>query len=209
MRPSRRRCSRAAGRRDTAPRRSRRCARSAATSCCAIAIADLARLIDLKGVGAALTDLTAATIEVALDAAIRRSRSARGGRLGGDVLVVAMGSLGGRELGYASDADVMFVHRAARRARPRRRSRRRATPVVQELRRLLSGSGPDPAVSLDADLRPEGKARPPRAQPRLLPHLLRALGPHVGVPGAAAGRARSPDHGAGRRASLALIDPLR
>ena len=32
--------------------------------------------------------------------------------------------------------------------------------VVQELRKLLSGSGPDPGLGLDADLRPEGKAGP-------------------------------------------------
>ena len=36
----------------------------------------------------------------------------------------------------------------------------RVTAVVQELTRQLSSTGPDPAVSLDADLRPEGKNGP-------------------------------------------------
>jgi glutamate-ammonia-ligase adenylyltransferase len=124
-----------------------------------IVMSDLVGVIDLAGVGAALTDLTGATIQVALEAATREVEQREGGPVGGDILVVAMGSLGGRELGYASDADVMFVHQPHP-GSSEQDVQARATMVVQELRKLLSGSGPDPGLGLDADLRPEGKAGP-------------------------------------------------
>ncbi len=77
----------------------------------------------------------------------------------GEVLIVGMGSLGGGELGYASDADVLFVHRPHP-GEPEGEVQARVIAVVQELTRQLSSTGPDPAVSLDADLRPEGKNGP-------------------------------------------------
>ena len=64
--------------------------------------------------------------------------------LGGDLLVVGMGSFGGGELGYASDADVMFVHRAHEAGDDSADDpglQARATLVVQELKKLLSRSG--------------------------------------------------------------------
>jgi glutamate-ammonia-ligase adenylyltransferase len=82
-----------------------------------------------------------------------------GVELGGDLLVVAMGSFGGRELGYASDADVVFVHRPHPGV-PEGDVQTRATAVVQELRKALAVPGADPALGLDADLRPEGKNGP-------------------------------------------------
>ncbi|GAA2038387.1 bifunctional [glutamine synthetase] adenylyltransferase/[glutamine synthetase]-adenylyl-L-tyrosine phosphorylase [Terrabacter terrae] len=124
-----------------------------------IVISDLVGLLDLEGVGVALTDLTAATVQVALDAAVLEVERREGVPLGGDVLVVAMGSFGGGELGYASDADVMFVHRPHE-GSPEQDVQARATLVVQELRKLLSAPGADPALGLDADLRPEGKGGP-------------------------------------------------
>ena len=76
-----------------------------------IAVADLNRQLDLAGVGAALTDLTCATLQSALEIAVRRVEEQNGRALGTRLLVVGMGSLGGGEMGYGSDADVMFVHR--------------------------------------------------------------------------------------------------
>lgn len=124
-----------------------------------IVMSDLVGVIDLPAVGAALTDLTGATIQVALDAVIREVEAREGSPIGGDVLVVGMGSLGARELGYASDADVMFVHQPHP-GSTEKDVQARATLVVQELRRLLAGSGADPALGLDPDLRPEGKNGP-------------------------------------------------
>ena len=124
-----------------------------------VTLADLLGTIDLPGVGSALTDLTAATIEAALGAAIADFERREDRPLGGDVLVVGMGSLGGGELGYASDADVLFVHRPHP-GEPESEVQARVTALVQELTRQLSSTGPEPAVSLDADLRPEGKNGP-------------------------------------------------
>jgi len=75
------------------------------------------------------------------------------------VLVVAMGRLGGREMGYGSDADVMFVHRAAAGASDGD-AQAYATGVATRLRTMLSAVGREPALPVDADLRPEGRNGP-------------------------------------------------
>ncbi|RKT77745.1 glutamate-ammonia-ligase adenylyltransferase [Terracoccus luteus] len=127
-----------------------------------VSLADAVGELDPLTVGAALSNLAAATVEAALAAAVADVERREGRSLGGQLLVVGMGSFGGREMGYASDADVMVVLRpdpglgeadeAAVTAR--------ATTAVQTLRRLLAGAGPDPALGVDADLRPEGKNGP-------------------------------------------------
>jgi glutamate-ammonia-ligase adenylyltransferase len=67
-----------------------------------------------------------------------------------------MGRYGGFELSYGSDADVLFVHEPEPGADPQVASSY-AQGVANELRRLLSLPGADPALQVDADLRPEGK----------------------------------------------------
>ena len=125
-----------------------------------IAVADLTGQLDLAGVGAALTDLTSATLQSALDIASRRVEGEiLGGPLGTRLLVVGMGSLGGAEMGFGSDADVMFVHRADDGV-DETDAQQNATLVVQEVIRLLGAAGPDPQLVVDADLRPEGKSGP-------------------------------------------------
>ncbi len=74
-------------------------------------------------------------------------------------LVVAMGRLGGREMGYSSDADVLFVHDPVPGADPTL-AQEFATAVATLLRALLGDVGPEPALAVDADLRPEGRNGP-------------------------------------------------
>ena len=124
-----------------------------------IAVADLSGQLDLEGVGGALTDLTAALVETSLEVAQRVVAEGSGGELSTSLLVVGMGRLGGRETGYGSDADVLFVHEP-REGASEDEAQGQALEVVQELRRLLSSQGPDPQLGLDADLRPEGKNGP-------------------------------------------------
>ena len=124
-----------------------------------IAVADLTGQLDLAGVGAALSDLTCATLQSALDIAIKGVEDESGAPLGTRLLVVGMGSLGGGEMGYGSDADVMFVH-LPNDGVDETDALKQATQVVQELRRLLAAAGPDPQLVLDPDLRPEGKSGP-------------------------------------------------
>ena len=124
-----------------------------------IAIADLAHEIDLAEVGRSLSDLTSAIIHVVLELAVRKVEEQVGSPLGTAMAAIGMGSLGGREMGYASDADVIFVHRATGEVSDEE-AQRRAVLVVQEMRRLFGPAGPDPQLTLDNDLRPEGKAGP-------------------------------------------------
>ncbi|MEP7194588.1 MAG: bifunctional [glutamine synthetase] adenylyltransferase/[glutamine synthetase]-adenylyl-L-tyrosine phosphorylase [Actinomycetota bacterium] len=124
-----------------------------------IAVADLTGQLDLAGVGAALSDLTSATLQSALDIATRRVEDESGQPLGTRLLVVGMGSLGGGEMGYGSDADVIFVHQPDDGV-DENEAQKQATLVVQEVRRLLGVAGPDPQLVIDTDLRPEGKGGP-------------------------------------------------
>jgi glutamate-ammonia-ligase adenylyltransferase len=73
-----------------------------------------------------------------------------------DLAVIAMGRLGGGEMGYGSDADVLFVHRA-RPGADEAAATAAANAVAHTLRRLLGEPAPDPAFDVDADLRPEGR----------------------------------------------------
>jgi glutamate-ammonia-ligase adenylyltransferase len=124
-----------------------------------IVIADLVGELDVREVGAALTDLAAATLQVILEVALRAVAEREGTGLGGELLIVGMGSLGGGEMGYPSDADVIFVHRPDPGA-SEEHVQHQATLVVQEIKKLLKGSGADPGLTVDADLRPEGKNGP-------------------------------------------------
>ena len=124
-----------------------------------IAVADLTGQLDLAGVGAALTDMTCATLQSALEIATKRVEQETGRPLGTKLLVMGMGSLGGGEMGYGSDADVLFVHRPDDGV-DETDAQKQATLVFQELRRLLGAAGPDPLLVIDTDLRPEGKTGP-------------------------------------------------
>ena len=98
------------------------------------------------------------TVAAALDAAVRKVEQ-ESGPLPTRICVVAMGRLGGHEMGYASDADVMFVHEPHDGA-DEEAATRAAHAVAEELRGLLARPGPDPALPIDAGLRPEGRQGP-------------------------------------------------
>ncbi|WP_432493293.1 bifunctional [glutamine synthetase] adenylyltransferase/[glutamine synthetase]-adenylyl-L-tyrosine phosphorylase [Kineococcus gypseus] len=122
-------------------------------------VADLVGARDLAGVGRALSDADQAVLDVALRVSARAVAERSGGELPTRLLVVGMGRLGGAETGYGSDADVLFVHEP-RAGASETDAQRAATEVVAELRRQLSAAGPEPALEVDADLRPEGRNGP-------------------------------------------------
>jgi glutamate-ammonia-ligase adenylyltransferase len=124
-----------------------------------VAVADLLEDLGPEHVGSALSDLMAATLEAALGVAARAVEAERDGPLPTRMAIVAMGRFGGEELGFGSDADVMFAHDPLPDAAPEDASRA-AHDVANELRRLLSLPGTDPALEVDAGLRPEGKQGP-------------------------------------------------
>ncbi|MFE6853567.1 bifunctional [glutamine synthetase] adenylyltransferase/[glutamine synthetase]-adenylyl-L-tyrosine phosphorylase [Streptomyces sp. NPDC057674] len=107
-------------------------------------------------VGEAVTDLNAATIAGALRAAVRAEW---GDELPTRFAVIGMGRFGGHELGYGSDADVLFVHEP-REGVDEQDAAKAAGKVVAEMRRLLQLPTADPPLLIDADLRPEGKSGP-------------------------------------------------
>ncbi|MET8970497.1 bifunctional [glutamine synthetase] adenylyltransferase/[glutamine synthetase]-adenylyl-L-tyrosine phosphorylase [Streptomyces hydrogenans] len=107
-------------------------------------------------VGEAVTDLNAATIAGALRAAVRAEW---GDELPTRFAVIGMGRFGGHELGYGSDADVLFVHEP-REGVDEQEAARAANRVVTEMRRLLQVPTTDPPLLIDADLRPEGRSGP-------------------------------------------------
>ena len=113
----------------------------------------------LAATGEALTDITRASIEAALAVALRKVSAELRGPLPTRFAVIAMGRFGGHEVGYGSDADVLFVHDPLP-GRPEREASDAAHAVAVELRRLLMLPVPDPALIVDADLRPEGRQGP-------------------------------------------------
>ncbi|GLW51041.1 glutamate-ammonia-ligase adenylyltransferase [Streptomyces sp. NBRC 14336] len=116
--------------------------------------ADQGALVDL--VGDAVSDLTAATLAGTLRAVVREGW---GDTLPTRFAVIGMGRFGGHELGYGSDADVLFVHEP-REGVDEQEAAKAANRVVAEMRRLLQIPSADPPLEIDADLRPEGKSGP-------------------------------------------------
>ncbi|MFI2666069.1 bifunctional [glutamine synthetase] adenylyltransferase/[glutamine synthetase]-adenylyl-L-tyrosine phosphorylase [Micromonospora carbonacea] len=112
-------------------------------------------LADVTAVGTALSDVTDAT----LAAALRAARAAQPALPGLRFAVIGMGRLGGYESNYLSDADVLFVYDPPAGADEGAASAA-AHAIAEELRRLLSAPAPDPALGVDADLRPEGRQGP-------------------------------------------------
>jgi glutamate-ammonia-ligase adenylyltransferase len=122
------------------------------------AAADLLGELDCLQVAEALGTVTALTVQSALDLVGGATGRSPGG-LPAAISVVAMGRFGGHEMGYGSDADVLFLYEPAPGASDQAAARA-AHSVAEELRRLLARPGPDPALQVDADLRPEGRQGP-------------------------------------------------
>ena len=122
------------------------------------AVADLAGLAPLDEVGRRLSDATMAAISGGLAVAERKVLQDKGLEVSPTRLaVIGLGRLGGGELGYGSDADVVFVHDPVGDAEG---AQELAHAVFGELRSLLRAAGPTLTVDLDTALRPEGRDGP-------------------------------------------------
>ena len=120
-----------------------------------IACADILGLLDVEHVCTALSSVSEAVVAATLDAVL----AAQDGPPDARIAVIGMGRLGGAELSYGSDADVLFVCAPLGEASDHQAARW-ATGVVERVRRLLGSPSPDPALTIDADLRPEGRSGP-------------------------------------------------
>ncbi len=113
----------------------------------------------LAATAEALTSITRASVETALAVAVRKISAELRGPLPTRLAVIAMGRFGGHEVGFASDADVLFVH-DPRPGYTEKQAADAAHAVAVELRRLLALPVPDPPLVVDSDLRPEGRQGP-------------------------------------------------
>ncbi len=104
-----------------------------------VALSDLAGVSDVVEVGAWLTSIAAACLEAALE----------------DVAgfaVIGMGKVGGRELNYSSDIDVMFIHSG---------DPQQGEKTAERLLRAVGEVTPEgQAFRVDPALRPEGRSGP-------------------------------------------------
>lgn len=115
-----------------------------------VVMADLLGDITPESVGAALSEIATATAQAMLELAAREVGEVP------PIGIVACGSWGGGEVSYGSDLDALFVIGDG--IRPQ--AQRQAVAAVTRLRALLRHGGGDVAISLDPDLRPEGRNGP-------------------------------------------------
>ncbi|HEY3469115.1 MAG TPA: bifunctional [glutamine synthetase] adenylyltransferase/[glutamine synthetase]-adenylyl-L-tyrosine phosphorylase, partial [Amycolatopsis sp.] len=123
-----------------------------------VACADLLGLLDVPAVCEALSSVWVAVLQGALAAAFRQ-RQAELGRTPARIAVIGMGRLGGAELGYGSDADVLFVCEPSEGVSDAD-AVKFASSVAETVRKMLGAPSSDPALLVDADLRPEGRSGP-------------------------------------------------
>jgi glutamate-ammonia-ligase adenylyltransferase len=135
-----------------------------------VAVRDLTGQVPVEQVGAELSALAQACLAAGLLIAMREA--GEGARSSGGLgvsppdpppvrlAVLAMGKLGGTELSYTSDLDVLFCHEPAPGADPEVAAR--ATDrVLKELLRGLSAVTPEgTCFEVDPNLRPEGRNGP-------------------------------------------------
>ncbi|WP_167050837.1 bifunctional [glutamine synthetase] adenylyltransferase/[glutamine synthetase]-adenylyl-L-tyrosine phosphorylase [Salinibacterium sp. ZJ77] len=115
-----------------------------------VALGAMVEVVKVEEVGQALSDITTAILTGALSLAHEWGDEVEFG-------IIAMGRYGGGELGFGSDADIMYVYRPAG-CEPEV-AQKRAEHIVREIKRLTE----DLRLPLDLDLglRPEGKNGPP------------------------------------------------
>ena len=119
-----------------------------------VASADLLGMLEVTQVCNALTSVWVAVLQAALEAVIRANTPDSGAPA--RIAVIGMGRLGGGELGYGSDADVMFVCEPNEGVDESAAVRWSVT-IAEQVRSLLGTPSADPPLEVDAGLRPEGR----------------------------------------------------
>lgn len=115
-----------------------------------LACADIVGQFDVDRTGPALADVADASLAAALEVSNPQGMS---------FAIIGMGRLGGREMSYPSDADVLFVYEPGP-GQAEDAASGEALAVAEELRTRLAAPAPDPPLGVDADLRPEGRQGP-------------------------------------------------
>lgn len=123
-----------------------------------IGAADVLGLISVTEVGKRLTAVWRAVLESAL-AAVVRDMAGEGRTQPARIAYIGMGRLGGDELSYGSDADVLIVCQPTD-GFSDEEAVKWSAQVAERVGALLSSPSSDPPLDLDADLRPEGRSGP-------------------------------------------------
>lgn len=111
-------------------------------------------VLTIEEVAVALTEITEATIQAALRAVLREVVPPDDASM--EFAVIAMGRFGGAELGFGSDADILYVYDAG--DVESQHAQKLAAQIVAGLREHLTDHRLP--LDLDADLRPEGRNGP-------------------------------------------------
>ncbi|MEX2504972.1 MAG: bifunctional [glutamine synthetase] adenylyltransferase/[glutamine synthetase]-adenylyl-L-tyrosine phosphorylase, partial [Egicoccus sp.] len=129
-----------------------------------IVLRDLAEATTVSGVGEELTALGEACLTGALRAELRKQARERALASPDDLpvsmAIIGMGKLGGHELNYVSDLDVLFVHEVADGADAEDANKLALTVAANVMRSLSDITAEGTAFEVDADLRPEGRTGP-------------------------------------------------
>lgn len=104
-----------------------------------------------------ISEVTDCALDAALTIALREDEATHGALV--DVAFFAMGRYGGSESGFASDADIIVVHRGLEGVDDRLAAQA-ATRVTHRVQQLLGTTASHAGVTVDIDLRPEGKNGP-------------------------------------------------
>jgi glutamate-ammonia-ligase adenylyltransferase len=122
-----------------------------------VAVRDLAGQVPVEQVAAELAELADACLEAALQVAAGESRyDPPPMRLA----VLGMGKLGGTELNYVSDIDVLFCHEPLPGADPEAAARAAERVARGVIRGLSAVTAEGTCFEVDANLRPEGRNGP-------------------------------------------------
>ncbi|PPF85186.1 bifunctional glutamine-synthetase adenylyltransferase/deadenyltransferase [Subtercola sp. Z020] len=116
-----------------------------------VACGGILGLISVQQIARGLTDITTVFLQGTLDAIRGSAALARGDGI--EFAVIGMGRYGGREIGFGSDTDVMYVYRPV--SVDPETAQSVARFIVNELVRLTEDHRLP--LELDIDLRPEGK----------------------------------------------------
>lgn len=119
-----------------------------------VAMAAVLEAVSIEEIAAALTTITEVTLQATLRAVRREVVPPEDDDL--DFAIIAMGRFGGAELGFGSDADVLYVYRPE--SIDSQRAHELSMKIVHELRRVSEDHRVP--LDLDADLRPEGRNGP-------------------------------------------------
>lgn len=116
-----------------------------------LAIASILKVINIEEIGYGLSSVTTA----ALYGYLRISLSDE--EINPEMAIIALGRYGGRELGFDSDADIVYVYRPTPEC-DGEAAQKRAEQIILRIKEL--SEDPRLPFEIDTDLRPEGKKGP-------------------------------------------------